>query len=114
MYESIFLLCFSCVYENKWVISQDNFEFKYSLNNFTTMKFSLSNDSRELIMQSTGLNHDLQCSTAISGINDATKRCGAEGYQIKESKDVSPRGSIYLQMGRVLSLKKVKSYLRGI
>lgn len=78
------------------------------------MKFSLSNDSRELIMQSTGLNHDLQCSTVITGINAATKKSRAEEYKVKGSKDVTPRGSIYLQMGRIMSLLKVKTYLKGI
>lgn len=78
----------------------------------TKMKFSLSNDSRQLIQQSTGLDCVSQCSTSIYSPK-ADVRTNKD-YRIRESRDVAPRGSIYLQMNRVLSLRKVKSYLKRI
>ena len=77
-----------------------------------SMKFSLSNDSRTLIQQSTGLDYAHQRCTAISNVD--SKRHGNSAYKIKDSRDVAPRGSIYLQMGRIMSLHKVKSYLKRI
>ena len=76
------------------------------------MKFSLSNDSRTLIQKSTGLDYAHQRCTAISNVD--SKRHGNSAYKIKDSRDVAPRGSIYLQMGRIMSLHKVKSYLKRI
>ena len=35
-------------------------------------------------------------------------------YIVKEPRDVAPRGSIYLQMGRIFPLRKIKSYLKNI
>lgn len=75
------------------------------------MKFTLSKDSRLLIQQSTGLNYTDQCVTAIS---DTRKGLKTNEYKIRNARDVAPRGSIYLQMGRIMSLRKVKSYLKKI
>ena len=76
------------------------------------MKFSLSDDSRMLIQQSTGLDYAHLCFTAISDVDSKTH--GNSTYKIKDPQDVVPRGSIYLQMGRIMSLHKVKSYLKRI
>lgn len=76
------------------------------------MNFSLSNDSRALIQQSTGLDNVQQCSTTIFGTKTSTQ--GNRDYKIKNARDVAPRGSIYLQMGRIIPLLKIKSYLKKI
>lgn len=74
------------------------------------MNFSLSHESRMLIQQSTQLDSKRQCSTSIRGIETNKNR----DYIVKTPRDVSPRGSIYLQMGRIIPLRKIKSYLKGI
>lgn len=76
------------------------------------MNFTLSNDSRTLIERSTGLTCAQQCSTSFSNVRSVSHV--KSDYKMKEQRDVAPRGSIYLQMGRILSLKKVKSFLKGI
>lgn len=76
------------------------------------MNFSLSDNTRRLIQQSTGLDYKNQCATAISGIKTAVKK--NYDYMISEPRDVAPRGSIYLQMGRIMPLRKIKSYLKRI
>lgn len=65
-----------------------------------------------MIQHSTGLSHTQQCNTAITQMKSATTE--SRDYQVKGGRDITPRGSIYLQMGRVMSLKKVKSYLKNI
>ncbi len=74
------------------------------------MNFSLSHESRVLIQQSTQLDSERQCSTSIRG----RKTNKNSDYIVKDPRDVRPRGSIYLQMGRILPLRKIKSYLKGI
>lgn len=76
------------------------------------MRFALSSETRGMIQHSTGLNHAQQCNTAITQMKAATSE--SSDYQVKGGRDIAPRGSIYLQMGRVMSLKKVKSYLKSI
>lgn len=76
------------------------------------MNFTLSNVSRSLIQQSTGLDYTRQCSTAISDVKKEKHK--TDDYEIRNARDVAPRGSIYLQMGRIMSLRKVKSYLKKI
>lgn len=78
------------------------------------MKFSLSNDTRALIQRSTGLNRAQQQSVPLSEIHGNGSPEGRSCYRIKEPRDLKPRGSVYLQMGRVLSLQTVKSYLKRI
>lgn len=78
------------------------------------MKFSLSNDTRALIQRSTGLNRAQQQSVPLSEIHENDSSEGRNCYRIKKPRDLKPRGSVYLQMGRVLSLKTVKSYLKRI
>lgn len=101
-----------CIIHIKTVILQSNSILIKVINTKGNMKFSLSNDSRTLIQQSTGLDYAHQCSTAISNVD--SKGHGNSAYKIKDSRDVAPRGSIYLQMGRIMSLHKVKSYLKRI
>lgn len=76
------------------------------------MKFALSNETREMIQNSTGLNPVQQCRTALTQMKCATT--DSKDYRAKGGHDIAPRGSIYLQMGRVMSLKKIKSYLKSI
>lgn len=76
------------------------------------MKFSLSAESRRLIQETTKLNFVQQCTISIS--KGKEKEYTNSEYKIKEPRDVAPRGSIYLQMGRIMSLRKVKSYLKKI
>lgn len=78
------------------------------------MKFSLNNDTRALIQRSTGLNRAQQQSVPLSEIHENGSSEGRNCYRIKKLRDLKPRGSVYLQMGRVLSLKTVKSYLKRI
>lgn len=91
-----------------------NFAVEFIKNKYlyAKMKFSLSDDSRLLIQQSTGMDCAHLCLTAISDIK--TDLQANKDYKIKEPRDVAPRGSIYLQMNRILSLRKVKSYLKRI
>ena len=76
------------------------------------MSFALSSQTRGLIQHSTCLNHAQQCHTVITQLKSATTE--RRDYKVKGGRDIAPRGSIYLQMGRGMSLKKVKSYLKGI
>ena len=76
------------------------------------MKFILSVDTRRLIQQSTGLDYMNQCSTTISRINTVVEK--KHDYVINAPRDVVPRGSLYFQMGRIMRLRTVKSYLKGI
>lgn len=78
------------------------------------MEFSLSNDTRVLIQRSTGLDMMQQRSVPLSEIHEKDSSEGRKCYRIKKPRDLKPRGSVYLQMGRVLSLKTVKSYLEKI
>ncbi len=76
------------------------------------MKFTLSRETSKLIQQSTNLDYNHQCSTSICDVR--TKPHQNNDYIVKEPRDVAPRGSIYLQMGRIMPLRKIKSYLKGI
>lgn len=76
------------------------------------MKFALSQVTSNLIQQSSNLDYKHQCSTSICDVR--TKPHQNSDYIVKEPRDVAPRGSIYLQMGRIMSLRKIKSYLKGI
>ena len=76
------------------------------------MKFVLSQETSNLIQQSSNLDYKHQCSTSICDVR--AKTCQNRDYIVKEPRDVAPRGSIYLQMGRIMSLRKIKSYLKGI
>ncbi|MBQ8721613.1 MAG: hypothetical protein IJY67_05650 [Paludibacteraceae bacterium] len=76
------------------------------------MKFSLSAESRKLIQKTTNLDFLQQRTVSIS--KGKEKVYTNSEYKIKELRDVAPRGSIYLQMGRIMSLRKVKSYLKKI
>ena len=76
------------------------------------MNFSLSPESRILIQQSSNLDCRHQCSTALYG--SESKENTKRDYIVKEPRDVAPRGSIYLQMGRIFPLRKIKSYLKNI
>lgn len=78
------------------------------------MKFALSKDTRALIQCSTGLDSVQQCSIPISEIHSRKHVDRKYCCPSKKAKDLKPRGSIYLQMGRILSLKAVKSYLKSI
>ncbi len=70
------------------------------------MDFTLSKESCRLIQQSSKLDYSHQRSTSIySGITAHRNR----DYMVKEPRDVAPRGSIYLQMGRIMPLRKIKS-----
>ena len=76
------------------------------------MKFALSQETSNLIQQSSSLDYKHQRSTSIDDVR--TKIHQNSDYIVKEPRDVAPRGSIYLQMGRIMSLRKIKSYLKGI
>lgn len=76
------------------------------------MKFALSRKTSNLIQQSSNLDYKHQRSTSICDVR--TKTHQNSDYIVKEPRDVAPRGSIYLQMGRIMSLRKIKSYLKGI
>ncbi len=76
------------------------------------MKFALSQETSNLIQQSSSLGYKHQRSTSICDVR--TKIHQNSDYIVKEPRDVAPRGSIYLQMGRIMSLRKIKSYLKGI
>lgn len=76
------------------------------------MKFALSQETINLIQQSSSLDYKHQRSTSICDVR--TKIHQNSDYIVKEPRDVAPRGSIYLQMGRIMSLRKIKSYLKGI
>lgn len=76
------------------------------------MKFALSQETNKLIQQSSNLDGKHQRSTSICDV--VTKAHRNRNYMVKEPRDVAPRGSIYLQMGRIMSLRKIKSYLKGI
>ncbi len=65
-----------------------------------------------LIQQSSGLDCSRQSSTSICGMK--AKLHLSNNYIVKVPRDVAPRGSIYLQMGRIMPLRKIKSYLKGI
>ena len=76
------------------------------------MKFVLSQETSNLIQQSSNLDYKHQRSTSICDVK--TKAHQNSDYVVKEPRDVAPRGSIYLQMGRIMPLQKIKSYLGGI
>ena len=76
------------------------------------MYFSLSNESRVLLQQSTGLNSAQLSSTPISKLNPNPNI--SRDYRVKNKREIQPRGSILLRMGRLLPLSKVKSYLKRI
>lgn len=73
------------------------------------MYFSLSKESRVLLQQSTGLDSLQLTKTPISKIS-----VRSNNYRSRSKREIQPRGSILLRMGRLLSLNKVKSYLRGM
>lgn len=73
------------------------------------MYFSLRSESRELLQQSTGLDSLQLTKTPISKIS-----ARSNNYRSRSKREIQPRGSILLRMGRLLSLNKVKSYLRGM
>ncbi len=76
------------------------------------MKFVLSKETSDLIQQSSRLDYKHQRSTSICEVK--TKVHQNSDYIVKEPRDVAPRGSIYLQMGRIMPLRRIKSYLKGI
>lgn len=76
------------------------------------MNFSLSQESRILIQQSSNLDCGHQCTTALYG--SESKGDAKSDYIVKEPRDVAPRGSIYLQMGRIFPMRRIKSYLKNI
>lgn len=77
------------------------------------MAYKLSPETRESIARSTGMNRTQQTSTPISGVASASGTMTAS-YLVDKPKDIAPRGSIYLQMNRILSLKKVRKYIQSI
>jgi hypothetical protein len=74
------------------------------------MYFSLSKESRVLLQQSTGLNNMQLTTTPISQITAKNN----SDYRVRSKREIKPRGSILLRMGRLMVLSKVKSYLKGV
>ena len=76
------------------------------------MKFSLSEETRMLIQQSTDLDPVRQRSASFPEMRTSRKR--NRDYQVISARELAPRGSVYLQMGRVISFAKIKDYLKSI
>ena len=79
-----------------------------------TMSFSLSSETRNLIHESTGLSPIEQVSVPVNGYSEHVSELQKKLYSCEKSRVVSPRGSVYLYLGRILSYKKVKRFLAKI
>lgn len=78
------------------------------------MTFRLNKKTEKLLTESTGIEYSRQIvmpmEQTFKGISEEKRKC----YQCKSEQKISPRGSIYLQVGRVLSFRKVKNLIEKI
>ncbi|MBQ4161544.1 MAG: hypothetical protein IJD84_01430 [Parabacteroides sp.] len=78
------------------------------------MAFTLSGEMRDKIQNTTGLSHFDQQNIPVVELSDCEMEKHRKLYACKKSRVIPPRGSVYLQMGRILSLTKVKKFLSKI
>lgn len=78
------------------------------------MVFTLSKETRGFIKDSTGMSPIEQKSIPLKEYGKMTSESQKKLYSCKNSRVIPPRGSVYLQMGRILSLSKVKRFLSRI
>lgn len=75
------------------------------------MRFKLSNETLRAVEKSTGCDYPSLVNRPMHGCPSAYS-VDAERRHIKENSHIiPPRGSVYLQMGRVTSLDVVKKFI---
>ena len=75
------------------------------------MKFRLDDSMLQLIETSTGMTHAQLTSVPLSEVEQKSDEEGDSFYCIRKLREIPPRGSVFLIMNRILSLKKVLSWL---
>lgn len=75
------------------------------------MAFNLDNRTTNIIEKVTGLGEVQQRMLPLAEYSMTIDIEGKREYRCKKTRTISPRGSVYLLIGRILSLKKVKRYL---
>lgn len=78
------------------------------------MLFSLSAETRNLIQESTGLSPKEQVNVPVNGYSGHVSSRQKRMYSCGKSRVVSPRGSVYLYLGRILPYAKVRKFLAKI
>ncbi len=78
------------------------------------MMFKLSEKSTMLIQQSTLLDSKSQMLHPIAESLCGTDVNRTRKYACHHSRVIAPRGSVYLQINRLLSLKEVKDFISKI
>lgn len=78
------------------------------------MAFRLSKASKRLLTQSTGIDYKYQVAIPLDKVLEQVPLKNRQRYKIKSVREISPRGSVYLQVGRILSLSKVKKLIGKI
>lgn len=78
------------------------------------MTFRLNKKTEQFLTESTGIDY---CRQVVTPMEQTLKGITVEkrkSYFCKSAQKVSPRGSVYLQVGRVLSFQKVKNLIEKI
>lgn len=75
------------------------------------MAFNLDNRTTKIIEEVTGLEGYRQQMLPLAEYSTTINVEEKREYRCRKIKAISPRGSVYLLIGRILSLKKVKGYL---
>ena len=70
--------------------------------------FKLSIETKELLHESTGLDYNALTTRPISDIIGSISAINKKKFSHKGTKHLSPRGSVYLYLGRILSLEDVR------
>lgn len=76
--------------------------------------FKLSIKTKELLQESTGLNYETLATKPIAEILKLIPHTNKKKFSHKRVKQLSPRGSVYLYLGRILSLKNVRRIIAKI
>jgi len=75
------------------------------------MAFNLNNRTTKIIEEVTGFGEAQQRILPLAEYSMTIDIDEKREYRCKKTRTINPRGSIYLLIGRILSLKKVKGYL---
>lgn len=70
--------------------------------------FKLSIETKEFLRESTGLDYNTLTTKSIADIIESIPAVNKKKFSRKEAKQLTPRGSVYLYLGRILSLKDVR------
>lgn len=75
------------------------------------MAFNLDNRTTNIIEKVTGFGEVQQRMLPLAEYSRTIDIDEKREYRCNKTRTINPRGSVYLLVGRILSLKKVKGYL---